>query len=64
VRNKTTLQEDMMLYKILYLIQEALKYGIGQAFIAFGAWLYVLILIIVAVYYTFLSIIKFFSETK
>jgi hypothetical protein len=54
----------MMLYKILYLIQEALKYGIGQAFIAFGAWLYVLILIIVAVYYTFLSIIKFFSETK
>lgn len=49
-----------MLHTIQQLIQETIKYGTGQAIIAFGAWIYVLILLLVAVYYALLSLMKLF----
>lgn len=51
-----------MLQIIQRLIQGTLQYGIGQAIIAFGAWMYVLILFLIAAYYAFLCFIKFFSH--
>jgi hypothetical protein len=52
-----------MLQIIQRLIQGTLQYGIGQAIIAFGAWIYVLILFVIAVYYVFFKpLLKFFSH--
>ncbi|WP_157800201.1 hypothetical protein [Sporolactobacillus pectinivorans] len=40
------------------LIYEATNYGPGQTFLVFASWIYVLVLLIVAFYYAFLSLIK------
>ncbi len=49
---------------ILKLINETAKSGIGQAIIAFGAWTYVLILILVTIYYVFSCMVKYITSKK
>ena len=49
---------------ILKLINETAKSGIGQAIIAFGAWIYVLILLLVTVYYVFSCLIRYIISKK
>lgn len=39
-------------------IKETVQSGIGQTIIAFGSWIYVLIVFLVTIYYAFASIIK------
>lgn len=48
------------MHVIRQLVQDNMNYGLGQAIISFGAWLYVLILLVIVVYYAVLSVIRRF----
>ncbi len=47
---------------ITKLIKDTIKTGIGQSIIAFGAWFYVLVMLLVVIYYTIRCLIKLLSK--
>lgn len=53
-----------MLDMLNKVIQSTIETGIGQSIIAFGAWGYALILLIVTLYYAFLCLFKLIFQKK
>lgn len=53
-----------MLDKLTQIIQKTINTGIGQSIIAFGAWDYVIVLIIIIMYYSLLCLIRSIMRSK
>lgn len=43
---------------ITQIVHETIQSGIGQMIIAFGSWIYALLLFFITIYYAFISLIR------